>query len=189
MYIILYCVLFIFQVVYSRRAFINVHKNNIINNKLSVNNPYNKNALYQSSSKIPMSQAITKKQIIEEVSMETKENKKTVEKIMNGIFDNIYKHLENNEKIYIHKFGMFYNIFRKKRCIKNLRTKEDIEIESSHMPHFKFSKVFKELIKQNVKVKKGKGVSTSDHDLDEDDINMDNINESFKENVNEKLIY
>ncbi|KAI4839289.1 bacterial histone-like protein [Plasmodium brasilianum] len=170
------------------RAFINVHKNNIINNKIGVNNSYNKNALYQSSSKVPVSQAITKKQIIEEVSMETKESKKTVEKIMNGIFDNIYKHLENNEKIYIHKFGMYYNIFRKKRCIKNLRTKEDIHLESSHMPHFKFSKIFKDLIKVNVKAKK-RETDQDENELEEDDLHMGNINESFKENVNEKLIY
>ncbi|CRG99254.1 bacterial histone-like protein, putative [Plasmodium relictum] len=188
MYVILYFFFFIFKIVISRRAFINVHKNNIINSKISVSNPYNKNALYQTSSKIPISQAITKKQIIEEVSMETKESKKTVEKIMNGIFDNIYKHLENNEKIYIHKFGMYYNVYRKKRCIKNMRTKEDIHIESSHMPHFKFSKVFKDLIKVNVKVKKDKS-DDDENELEEENFHKENINESFKENVNEKLIY
>ncbi|SBT70821.1 bacterial histone-like protein, putative [Plasmodium malariae] len=188
MYILLYLFFFTLEFAYSRRAFINVHKNNIINNKIGVNNSYNKNALYQSSSKVPVSQAITKKQIIEEVSMETKESKKTVEKIMNGIFDNIYKHLENNEKIYIHKFGMYYNIFRKKRCIKNLRTKEDIHVESSHMPHFKFSKIFKDLIKVNVKAKK-RETDQDENELEEDDLHMGNINESFKENVNEKLIY
>ncbi|EUD67870.1 hypothetical protein C922_01482 [Plasmodium inui San Antonio 1] len=188
MYIIWCLLFFTFEFAYSRRAFINVHKNNIINNKLGVNNTYNKNALYQSSSKVPISQAITKKQIIEEVSMETKESKKTVEKIMNGIFDNIYKHLENNEKIYIHKFGMYYNIFRKKRCIKNMRTKEDIHIESSHMPHFKFSKIFRDLIKVNVKAKKGDD-EDEENDMNEENMNMGNINESFNENVNEKLIY
>ncbi|WBY55416.1 bacterial histone-like protein [Plasmodium yoelii yoelii] len=120
--------------------------------------------------------------------METKESKKTVEKIMNGIFDNIYKHLENNEKIYIHKFGMYYNIFRKKRYIKNMRTKEDIEIESSHVPHFKFSKIFKDMIKVNIKAKKGEGYE-EDTEFEEDELDMDNINESFKENVNEKLVY
>ncbi|GAW80111.1 bacterial histone-like protein [Plasmodium gonderi] len=188
MHIIWYFLFFTSEFVYSRRAFINVHKNNIINNKLGVNNTYNKNALYQSSSKVPISQMITKKQIIEEVSMETKESKKTVEKIMNGIFDNIYKHLENNEKIYIHKFGMYYNIFRKKRCIKNMRTKEDIHIESSHMPHFKFSKIFRDLIKVNVKTKKD-DTEDDENELNEENMNMGSINESFNENVNEKLIY
>ncbi|SBT76244.1 bacterial histone-like protein, putative [Plasmodium ovale] len=188
MYLTVYLLLFAFEFVYTRRAFINVHKNSIVNNKIGGNAPYNKNALYQSSSKVPISQAITKKQIIEEVSMETKESKKTVEKIMNGIFDNIYKHLENNEKIYIHKFGMYYNIFRKKRCIKNMRTKEDIHIESSHMPHFKFSKIFKDLIKVNVKAKKGDSYD-EETDMDEENLNMENINESFKENVNERLVY
>ncbi|CAD2086313.1 bacterial histone-like protein, putative [Plasmodium vinckei] len=188
MHIILFFFCFMFEYVHSRQAFINVHKNNIINKKISSNSSYNKNALYQNSPKAPISQAVTKKQIIEEVSMETKESKKTVEKIMNGIFDNIYKHLENNEKIYIHKFGMYYNIFRKKRYIKNMRTKEDIEIESSHVPHFKFSKIFKDMIKTNIKAKKGEGYEEGT-DFEEDDLDMDNINESFKENVNEKLVY
>ncbi|VWU51827.1 bacterial histone-like protein [Hepatocystis sp. ex Piliocolobus tephrosceles] len=188
MYIQLYFIIFMFGCVYSRIAFINVHKNSIIKNKLNTNTTYNKNALHSNSAKALMPQAITKKQIIEEVSMETKENKKTVEKIMNGIFDNIYRHLENNEKIYIHKFGMYYNIFRKQRRIKNVRTKEDVHIESSHMPHFKFSKIFKDLIKSNIKVD-GSKTSTRESEFDEENIHIDNVNENFNENVNEKLIY
>lgn len=204
MYKVFLFFIYILKIAESRRAFISVHKNNIINNKMGGSPPPSKNVLFQTPPKIALSQAITKKQIIEEVAMETKENKKTVEKIMNGILDNIYKHLENNEKIYIHKFGIYYNVFRKKRSIKNVKTKEEIQVESSHSPYFKFSKIFKDLIKTNVKVKKEdddlyddensdqKHSSHGDEDengIEEENLHKRNINESFNENLNEKLIY
>lgn len=91
---------------------------------------------------------MTKQELIEVVRKQTRVTipKKTLNTIMDSIFENIKKAIKKENRFFYPRFGAFVLKHRKAREGKNPKTGEKIKIKASKTVKFRPSKEFKEII-------------------------------------------
>jgi integration host factor subunit beta len=84
--------------------------------------------------------AMTKADLIEEVSRLAELTRKDSEIIVETIFDSVVKSLRSGDKIEIRGFGSFRTRQRKPRVGRNPKTGARVEVPAKKIPYFKPSK-------------------------------------------------
>ncbi len=90
--------------------------------------------------------AMTKADLIEEVSRLAELTRKDSEIIVETIFDSVVKSLRSGDKIEIRGFGSFRTRQRKPRVGRNPKTGARVEVPAKKIPYFKPSKELKDVI-------------------------------------------
>ena len=90
--------------------------------------------------------AMTKADLIEEVSRLAELTRKDSEIIVETIFDSVVRSLRVGDKIEIRGFGSFRTRQRKPRVGRNPKTGARVEVPAKRIPYFKPSKELKDLI-------------------------------------------
>ena len=90
--------------------------------------------------------AMTKAELIEEVSKVVEMTRKDSEMIVETIFDSIVNSLHKGEKIEIRGFGSFRTRQRQPRVGRNPKTGSRVEVPSKRIPYFKPSKELRDLV-------------------------------------------
>src|ERR1051325_10037340 len=93
--------------------------------------------------------AMTKAELVEEVSRAAELTKKDSEVIVEEVFKNIIQALNRGEKIELRGFGSFRVRGRGARRGRNPKTGAPVNIPAKQVPYFKAGKELKELINQN----------------------------------------
>ena len=91
-------------------------------------------------------EAMTKAELVEEVSKVSDLTKKHSEVIVDTVFQTIVDALHRGEKIELRGFGSFRLRSRKSRTGRNPKTGEKVEVPSKKIPYFKPGKELKDLI-------------------------------------------
>ena len=89
---------------------------------------------------------MNKAELVAAVAEKTALSKKDSEKAVNATFDAISAALEAGEKVSLVGFGAFDVKERAARMGRNPRTKEEVAIPASRVPHFKAGKALKEAV-------------------------------------------
>jgi integration host factor subunit beta len=90
--------------------------------------------------------AMTKADLIEEVSRLAELTRKDSEIIVETIFDSVVRSLRSGDKIEIRGFGSFRTRQRKPRVGRNPKTGARVEVPAKKIPYFKPSKELKDVI-------------------------------------------
>lgn len=90
--------------------------------------------------------AMTKADLIEEVSRLAELTRKDSEIIVETIFDSVVRSLRAGDKIEIRGFGSFRTRQRKPRVGRNPKTGARVEVAAKKIPYFKPSKELKDVI-------------------------------------------
>jgi integration host factor subunit beta len=90
--------------------------------------------------------AMTKADLIEEVSRLVELTRKDSEIIVETIFDSVVRSLRAGDKIEIRGFGSFRTRQRKPRVGRNPKTGARVEVPAKKIPFFKPSKELKDII-------------------------------------------
>jgi integration host factor subunit beta len=90
--------------------------------------------------------AMTKADLIEEVSRLAELTRKDSEVIVDTIFDSVVRSLRVGDKIEIRGFGSFRTRQRKPRVGRNPKTGDRVEVPAKKIPFFKPSKELKDLV-------------------------------------------
>ncbi|MEO8593863.1 MAG: HU family DNA-binding protein [Candidatus Solibacter sp.] len=90
--------------------------------------------------------AMTKADLIEEVSRVVEMTRKESEVIVEAIFDSIVKSLRTGDKIEIRGFGSFRTRQRQPRIGRNPKTGARVEVPAKKIPYFKPSKELKDVV-------------------------------------------
>lgn len=91
-------------------------------------------------------QAMTKAELIDEVSKITNLTKKETETIVNTIFDNITDALARGDKVELRGFGSFRIRHRQSRKGRNPKTGTAVDVPDKRVPFFKVGKRLRELV-------------------------------------------
>jgi integration host factor subunit beta len=91
-------------------------------------------------------QAMTKAELVEEVSRAIEVTRKDSEVVVETIFDSIVKALRNGDKIEIRGFGSFRTRKRQSRIGRNPKTGARVDVPAKTIPYFKPSKELKDLV-------------------------------------------
>ena len=94
---------------------------------------------------------LTKKEIINSVFMQIGFSKKMSESILEDILSDIVKNLKKHKVVKISNFVTFHIRFKKRRVVRNPKTKEEKIIKERNVVLFKPSKDFKKFINDNEK--------------------------------------
>jgi integration host factor subunit beta len=95
-------------------------------------------------------EAMTKADLIEEVSQLAELTRKDSEVIVETIFDSIVRSLRVGDKIEIRGFGSFRTRQRKARVGRNPKTGDRVEVPAKKIPFFKPSKELKDIVNTGV---------------------------------------
>jgi len=95
---------------------------------------------------------VRKLEIINKVSSQTGIDKSDVQETIEATMITIKEALKNGESVYIRGFGSFTNKKRARKIARNISTNTAIILEAHYVPHFKPSKLFVDLIKENNKI-------------------------------------
>lgn len=90
--------------------------------------------------------AMTKADLIDEVSQRVELTRKDSEVIVETIFDSIVHSLRAGDKIEIRGFGSFRTRQRNPRVGRNPKTGDRVEVPAKKIPFFKPSKELKDLV-------------------------------------------
>jgi integration host factor subunit beta len=90
--------------------------------------------------------AMTKADLIDEISRLAELTRKDSEVIVETIFDSVVRSLRAGDKIEIRGFGSFRTRQRKPRVGRNPKTGERVEVPAKKIPFFKPSKELKDLV-------------------------------------------
>jgi integration host factor subunit beta len=90
--------------------------------------------------------AMTKADLIEEVSRVVEMTRKESEVIVEAIFDSIVRSLRSGDKIEIRGFGSFRTRQRQPRIGRNPKTGARVEVPAKKIPYFKPSKELKDVV-------------------------------------------
>jgi integration host factor subunit beta len=90
--------------------------------------------------------AMTKADLIEEVSRVVEMTRKESEVIVEAIFDSIVRSLRGGDKIEIRGFGSFRTRQRQPRIGRNPKTGARVEVPAKKIPYFKPSKELKDVV-------------------------------------------
>jgi DNA-binding protein HU-beta len=82
-----------------------------------------------------------KKDLIEKVSEDTGFYKSDVEITLDAILKIIPKMLDDNDSLFLYKFGTFSNVIAKEKIGRNPKTKEQVIIPKHNKLKFKVSEV------------------------------------------------
>src|SRR5271155_5893836 len=93
--------------------------------------------------------AMTKAELIEEVSRVVDMTRKDSEVIVEAIFDSIVKSLRDGDKTEIRGFGSFRTRQRQPRVGRNPKTGSRVEVPSKRIPYFKPSKELRDLVNED----------------------------------------
>jgi len=91
-------------------------------------------------------EAMTKADLIDEVSRLAELTRKDSEVIVETIFDSVVRSLRAGDKIEIRGFGSFRTRQRKPRVGRNPKTGDRVEVPAKKIPFFKPSKESKDLV-------------------------------------------
>ncbi|HEX6802105.1 MAG TPA: HU family DNA-binding protein [Terriglobales bacterium] len=91
-------------------------------------------------------EAMTKADLIDEISRLAELTRKDSEVIVETIFDSIVRSLRAGDKIEIRGFGSFRTRQRKPRIGRNPKTGDRVEVPAKKIPFFKPSKELKDLV-------------------------------------------
>jgi len=91
-------------------------------------------------------EAMTKADLIDEVSRLAELTRKDSEVIVETIFDSVVRSLRAGDKIEIRGFGSFRTRQRKPRVGRNPKTGDRVEVPAKKIPFFKPSKELKDLV-------------------------------------------
>ena len=94
--------------------------------------------------------AMTKADLIDEVSRLAELTRKDSEVIVETIFDSVVRSLRAGDKIEIRGFGSFRTRQRKPRMGRNPKTGEKVEVPAKKIPFFKPSKELKDLVNEGI---------------------------------------
>lgn len=92
---------------------------------------------------------MTKTELISNIAEKSGLSKKDTEKILKAFIDTVSDTLKNRGKIQLIGFGTFETSEHAARTARNLHTGEKIDVPASIVPKFKFSKSFRDFIKDN----------------------------------------
>src|SRR5579863_9098735 len=95
-------------------------------------------------------EAMTKADLIDEVSRLAELTRKDSEVIVETIFDSVVRSLCAGDKIEIRGFGSFRTRQRKPRMGRNPKTGERVEVPAKKIPFFKPSKELKDLVNEGI---------------------------------------
>ena len=90
--------------------------------------------------------AMTKADLIEEVSKVVEMTRKDSEVIVEAIFDSVVRSLRQGDKIEIRGFGSFRTRQRQPRVGRNPKTGARVEVPAKRIPYFKPSKELKDIV-------------------------------------------
>ena len=93
-------------------------------------------------------QTITKKVLIDLISVNTKYKKADVGKIMNLVLDSIVIELGKGNRIELRNFGVFESTMRASRKAQNPKTLEPVQVPAKRVVKFKPGKVMKFKVEQ-----------------------------------------
>src|SRR5246127_4538243 len=99
--------------------------------------------------------AMTKADLIEEVSRLAELTRKDSEIIVETIFDSIVNSLRAGDKIEIRGFGSFRTRQRKPRVGRNPKTGDRVDVPAKKIPFFKPSKELKDVVNNAVEAPAG----------------------------------
>ncbi|MGX7348567.1 HU family DNA-binding protein [Aerococcus vaginalis] len=89
-----------------------------------------------------------KADLVQKIAEQTGEPKKTVQPIVDALFDSVQGYLAEGESLQIIGFGNFEVRERAARRGRNPQTGEEIQIPASKVPAFKAGKALKEAVKK-----------------------------------------
>jgi integration host factor subunit beta len=90
--------------------------------------------------------AMTKADLIEEVSKVVDMTRKDSEVIVEAIFDSVVRSLRQGDKIEIRGFGSFRTRQRQPRVGRNPKTGARVDVPAKRIPFFKPSKELKDIV-------------------------------------------
>ena len=93
---------------------------------------------------------MTKSDIIKEVAEGTGLTKVEIEAVLDGIITSISESLKRGERIDLRGFGSFIVKHRSARDARNPATREIVKLNERHIPAFKVSKIFKEVVNKSL---------------------------------------
>jgi len=94
---------------------------------------------------------MTKADIVQKIASETGLDKKDVQKIIELFMYEVKDALKNGENVYLRGFGTFAVKKRAKKVARNISKNETVIVPERFIPAFKPSKMFAELVKNNLK--------------------------------------
>jgi integration host factor subunit beta len=94
--------------------------------------------------------AMTKADLIDEVSRLAELTRKDSEVVVETIFDSVVRSLRAGDKIEIRGFGSFRTRQRKPRMGRNPKTGERVEVPAKKIPFFKPSKELKDMVNEGI---------------------------------------
>lgn len=89
-----------------------------------------------------------KQDLVEVIASKTGETKKSVENIVNCVFDTIVQRMKAGEIIDIHGFGKFVTTFKEAHEGKNVRTGEVVQVAAKYTPKLRYSSTVKKIINE-----------------------------------------
>jgi len=98
------------------------------------------------SGRIEKGEAMTKADLIEEVSRVVETPRKDCEVIVEAIFDGIVRAVRGADKVEIRSFGSFRTRHRQSRVGRNPKTGTPVEVPAKTIPYFRPSRELKEVV-------------------------------------------
>lgn len=92
---------------------------------------------------------ITKKQLVERISMKTKQTKVRTKETVQLFLDTITSELEKNNRIELRDFGVFEVKQRAARVGRNPRTGQEVRVPSRKVVTFKVGRKMKQNVAEN----------------------------------------
>ncbi|MBA4417374.1 MAG: DNA-binding protein HU [Syntrophus sp. (in: bacteria)] len=96
---------------------------------------------------------MTKAEIVEKISKETKVTKSVAAKAFGVVIDSVKEALQKGEKVSVVGFGTFSVVARKARKGRNPQTGKEIKIAAKKVPKFTAGKNLKDTVNVVVKAK------------------------------------
>jgi DNA-binding protein HU-beta len=110
---------------------------------------------------------MTKADIVDKVAAGTGLTKLETEAIIEGFFKTVIEALKNGKGIEIRGFGSYKVKKKNARLARNPKTGEQVSVPEHYVPTFKFSKDFKKLVDEGMKVKESRSNENNDNIDDE----------------------
>ena len=91
---------------------------------------------------------MNKKELILEVTKSTAIDEKTVEKVINSLFEIIKNKIIEGDRVEIRGFGSFKKVARQARIAYNPRNRKEIKIDAKYVAQFKPGRELKETLER-----------------------------------------
>ncbi len=93
-----------------------------------------------------MSAAVTKRDLVKNISGKTGMKQGDVHIVVQSLFENIMKDITAGNRIELRDFGVFEARHKKARVARNPRTGQSVAVPERVVPHFKPGRLMKDLI-------------------------------------------